>query len=116
MTKTDDHRTTAAEVTIGPAIDCHALEPWDAEVADLFAENAETYRTYDLEERTTRFAEAVIDFLRPIPEGPKTRRLIDQLLGASSSTAANYCEADDSMTLKEFRHRIGICRRESRES
>src|SRR5688500_13447268 len=90
------------------------LEPWETEDAGLLLDDGETYRTYDLEERTTRFAEAVIDFLKPVPEGLKTNRLIDQLLGASSSTAANYCEADDSMTIKEFRHRIGICRRESR--
>ena len=97
-------------------LEAAALEPWDAESAGLLSEDEETYRTFDLEERTTRFAEAVIDFLKPIPEGPKTNRLIDQLLGSSSSTAANYCEADDSMTLKEFRHRIGICRKEARES
>jgi four helix bundle protein len=104
------------EASTLPGHSAGELEPWDAEGAGLLADDAECYRTFDLEERTTKFAEAVIDFLKPIPEGPKTNRLIDQLLGASSSTAANYCEADDSMTRKEFRHRIGICRRESRES
>ena len=96
--------------------DSTQFEPWEEEALGLLSESQETYRTYDLEERTTRFAEAIIDFLKPISEGPKTNRLIDQLLGSSSSTAANYCEADDSMTIKEFRHRIGICRKESRES
>ena len=104
------------DVTLVTEEDERGLEPWDAEDQGLLSEAGETYRTFDLGERTTRFAEAVIDFLRPIPEGPKRNRLIDQLLGASSSTAANYCEADDSMTRKEFRHRIGICRKESRES
>ena len=90
--------------------------PWELEAEGLLSEEVGEYRVFDLEERTTRFAEAVIDFLKPIPEGPKTNRLIDQLLGASSSVGANYCEADDSLTSKEFRQKLGISRRESRES
>src|SRR5437773_2725636 len=48
--------------------------------------------TYDLEERTARFGEAVIDFARIIPQGPVTNRLIDQLVGCGTSIGANYCE------------------------
>lgn len=91
-------------------------EVWDLEAEPGLTEEPGEYRVYDLEERTTRFAEAVIDFLKPIPTGPKTNRIIDQLLGASSSIGANYCEADDSLTTKEFRQKLAISRRESRES
>ena len=71
---------------------------------------------YDLEERTARFGEAVIDFAKTIPEGPVTYRLISQLVGAGTSVGANYCEADDAVSKKEFFQRIGTCRKEARET
>jgi four helix bundle protein len=70
---------------------------------------------YDLEERTAQFGEAVIDFVRTIPQGPVTNRLIDQLVGCGTSVGANYCEADDAVSRKEFFLRIGNCRKEARE-
>ena len=73
-------------------------------------------RTYDLEERTARFGETVIDFLKKVPKGPLTNRLIDQLVGAGTSVGANYCEADDSVSKREFRIKIGTCKKEARES
>ena len=73
-------------------------------------------RTYDLEERTARFGESVIDFLKKAPKGPLTNRLIDQLVGAGTSVGANYCEADDSVSKREFRIKIGTCKKEARES
>ena len=73
-------------------------------------------RVFDLEERTARFGEAVIQFLKKVPKGPLTNRLIDQLVGAATSVGANYAEADDSVSKRDFRHRIGTCRKESRES
>jgi four helix bundle protein len=69
-----------------------------------------------LEERTARFGEAVIDFARTIPEGPLTNRIIGQLVGAGTSVGANYCEADDAVSRKEFFLRIGTCRKEARET
>ena len=71
---------------------------------------------YDLEERTARFGEAVIDFVKKVPQGPITNRLIDQLVGAGTSVGANYCEADDAVSKKDFRNKISICKREARES
>jgi len=73
-------------------------------------------KPYDLEERTALFGEDVIEYLKTIPVTPITKSLIDQLVRSSTSVGANYCEADDSGTKKEFRHRISICKRESRES
>ncbi|MCA9077627.1 MAG: four helix bundle protein [Planctomycetaceae bacterium] len=73
-------------------------------------------RPYDLEERTALFGENVIEYLKGIPVTPITKSLIDQLVRSATSIGANYCEADDSGTKKEFRHRISICKRESRES
>ncbi len=71
---------------------------------------------FDLEERTAVFGEAVIRFLKTVPHGPLTNRLIDQLVGSSSSVGANYGEADDAVSKKDFKHRVGMCRKESRES
>ena len=71
---------------------------------------------YDLEERTARFGEEVIDFLKKVSPCPITNRLIDQLVGAGTSVGANYCEADDAVSKKDFRHKIAICKKEARES
>src|SRR5205085_5661390 len=46
-------------------------------------EEPDTTRVYDLEERTARFGEAVIDFAKTIPQNPVTNRLISQLVGAA---------------------------------
>ncbi len=71
---------------------------------------------YNLEERTAKMGEAIIDFLKQVPLGPRTNRLIDQLTGSGTSVGANYCEADDAVSKKEFIHIIGTCRKEARES
>ena len=71
---------------------------------------------YDLEERTARFGEAIIELTRTIPRGPANDRLIDQLVGCGTSIGANYAEAVDTLTKKEFIQCIGRCRRESRET
>ncbi len=71
---------------------------------------------YDLEERTARFGEAVIRFAKKVPRHPVNDRLVNQLVGAATSVGANYAEADDGVSRNDFRHRIGICRKEARES
>jgi four helix bundle protein len=45
-----------------------------------------------------------------------TSSLISQLVRAGTSVGANYCEADDAVSKKEFRYKIGICKKEARES
>jgi four helix bundle protein len=42
--------------------------------------------------------------------------LIGQLVRAATAVGANYCEADDAVSKRDFRHRISICREEARES
>jgi four helix bundle protein len=79
-------------------------------------EAAPEHHAFDLEERTTRFAESVLRFIKQVPRGPDTNRLIDQLVGASSSIAANYCEADESVSKKDFRFSISRCRKEAKET
>lgn len=71
---------------------------------------------FDLEERTARFGEAVIEFCRRVPTNPVTARLIPQLVAAATSVGANYSEANDAVSKREFRNKIGTCRKESKES
>jgi len=73
-------------------------------------------RIYDLEERTAKFGEAIIQFAKKIPQNPVNNRLIDQLVGAGTSIGANYCEADDDVSKKDFKNKIGTCKKETRET
>ena len=75
-----------------------------------------TTKPYDLEERIALFGEAIIRFLRTLPRDEITIPLISQLVRSGTSVGANYCEADDAVSKKDFRHRISICKEESRES
>jgi len=88
---------------------------WD-DGAALVREQPETKRVYDLEERTAGFGEAIIDFAKTIPQNPITNRIITQLIGAATSVGANYVEADDAVSKKEFLKNIGTCRKEARET
>jgi len=71
---------------------------------------------YDLEERTAKFGENIIKFAKKIPENATTKRIIPQLVAAGTSVGANFCEADDAESGKDFIHKIGICKKESRET
>ena len=70
--------------------------------AGLVREEPETKRIYDLEEQTARFGEAIIDFAKAIPQTPVTNRIISQLIGAATSVGANYVEADDAVSKRNF--------------
>ena len=88
---------------------------WD-DGAGLVREEPDAKRVYDLEERTTRFGEAIIDFAKTVRQNPVTNRIITQLVGAGTSVGANYVEADDAVSKKEFLRNIGTCRKEARET
>jgi hypothetical protein len=86
---------------------------WNDGVTPLVREKAAKERAYDLEERTAKFGEAVIDFAKQIQQDPVTNRLISRLVGAGTSVGANYVEADDAVSKKEFLKSIGtfvLCR------
>lgn len=73
-------------------------------------------RLYDLEERTFQFAKAVRLFVKTLP---KTIANIDdgrQLVRASGSVGANYREANESLSKKDFLMRLKISRKEAKES
>jgi four helix bundle protein len=71
---------------------------------------------FDLEERTAALGEAVIEFCLGLPNNPVAAPVISQLVRAATSIGANYCEADDAESKKDFRHKIALCRKEARET
>jgi four helix bundle protein len=111
---TKDERMTKSEDRNTPAEDSF----WD-DGAGVVREEPETKRVYDLEERTARFGEAIIDFAKAIPQNPVTNRIITQLVGAGNSVGANYVEADDAVSKPRKLSGLkstGTCRKEARET
>jgi len=78
--------------------------------------NGARTQKYDLAERTAQFGEAVIAFVRKIKLDSVTSPLVKQLVRSATSVGANYAEADEAGSKKEFRYRISVCTRESRET
>lgn len=73
-------------------------------------------KQYDLEDRTFRLAHNVRLFIKAIPPTLLNRSDADQLLRSSGSIGANYIEANESLSKKDFFMRIKISRKESKES
>ncbi|MCC6679972.1 MAG: four helix bundle protein [Phycisphaeraceae bacterium] len=77
---------------------------------------SEAEKPYDLDERTARFGEAIVRFCKVLPRDTVNLRLIDQLTRSATSVGANYLEAEDAISRKDFGHRIALCRKEAKES
>ena len=73
-------------------------------------------KQYDLEERTLAFAKKVREFVKKLPKTVANIEDIRQLVKASGSVGANYIEANEALSKKDFRMRIKICRKEAKES
>jgi four helix bundle protein len=80
------------------------------------AQNINVKNNYDLAVRTSSFGEATIIFAKEIPENTINRPLISQLVRSATSIGANYMEADCAESKKDFIHKIGICKKESKET
>lgn len=79
-------------------------------------QNPNVKKKYDLAERTAKFGEDVITFVAKLRDSPVNRPLISQAVRSSTSVGANYMEADGAESGKDFYHKIGICKKESKES
>ncbi len=73
-------------------------------------------RIYDLEERTFQFAKSVRFFIKKLPRTIANIEDGKQLIKSSGSVGANYIEANESLSKKDFVFRIKICRKEAKES
>jgi len=71
---------------------------------------------FDLEERTAKFGEDIIKFAKRIPKNTITISIINQLIKSGTSVGANYCEADGAESKRDFEHKIGICKKEAKET
>ena len=71
---------------------------------------------YDLEKRTLDFAKRIVQFCKKLPKNTINTELIRQLIRAGCSIGANYIEANESLSKKDFFYRIKICRKEAKES
>lgn len=73
-------------------------------------------KQYDLEERTFKFAKRTRIFIKLLPKTVGNIEDGKQLVRSSGSMGANYIEANESLSKKDFVMRIKICRKESKES
>ena len=71
---------------------------------------------YDLEERTFKFTQKVINFLKIIPKKLANNEIAKQLIRSAGSVGANYIEANEALSKKDFVMRAKICRKEAKES
>lgn len=70
----------------------------------------------DLEERLAVFGERINALAKRLPKADENRRIKDQLVGAGTSVGANFCEATESVSKKDFRFSISRCKKEAKEA
>ena len=73
-------------------------------------------KQFDLEERTYAFAKDVRGYIKKLPRTVANIEDARQLVNASGSVGANYIEANEALSKKDFLMRIKICRKEAKES
>ena len=73
-------------------------------------------KKYDLEERTAKFGESVIRFVRNFKSDSVNKPLISQVVRSSTSIGANYMEADGADSKKDFKYKISLCKEEAKET
>ena len=71
---------------------------------------------YDLEERTAKFGENIIDLCKFIKQDLITKPIISQIIRSATSIGANYMEANGASSKKDFRNKIFICKKEAQET
>lgn len=71
---------------------------------------------YDLEERTAKFGENIIEFCRSLEQDVIIKPIISQLIRSGTSVGANYMEANAASSKKDFKNKIHICKKEAQET
>jgi len=72
-------------------------------------------KQYDLEERTLKFARCAVNFCKGLPKTVIEGEIAKQLARAATSVGANYIEANEALSRKDFLMRIKICHKEAKE-
>lgn len=73
-------------------------------------------KRYDLEGRTLKFTKQIIKFINTLPKNLANVEISRQLIRSAGSIGANYIEANESLSKKDFVMRIKICRKEAKET
>ncbi len=73
-------------------------------------------KPFNLEERTLLFSKTLINTCHKLPRNNINQRLVDQLIRSGTSIGANYREANETDTKKDFKHRIRIAKKEAKET
>lgn len=73
-------------------------------------------KQYNLGQRTFKFSKQVIDYVNSLPRTLANTETQKQLIRSSGSVGANYIEAEEALSRKDFVMRIKISRKESKES
>ncbi len=71
---------------------------------------------YDLEERTFLFTKNVVLFIKQLPRSVSNIEFVKQVIRSSGSVGANYIEANESLSKKDFLMRTRISRKEAKET
>lgn len=71
---------------------------------------------YDLEERTAKFGGEAIKFCKDLPLNEITKSLVNQVIRSATGIGANYMEANQASSKKDFKNKIKICQKESNET
>jgi len=71
---------------------------------------------YNLEDRTVKFSEDIIIFLKKLKKDVLIMPLANQLIRSATSIGANYCEANGASSKKDFKNKIYICKKEAKET
>jgi len=79
-------------------------------------QNPNDKNKYNLAERTSKFGVEIIVFIKSIKESNINRSIISQPIRSATSIGANYMEADCAESKKDFVHKIGICKKEAKET
>lgn len=73
-------------------------------------------KQYDLEDRTLEFGKRIIRLAKALPKNTVNFKLTDQVVRSGTSMGANYREANETETKKDFLFRMRICRKEGKET
>ena len=73
-------------------------------------------KPYDLGERTKKFAKKIREYVKNVSKTLANIEDVKQLIKSSGSVGANFIEAEESLSKKDFVMRIKICRKEAKES
>lgn len=71
---------------------------------------------YNLEDRTIKFSEEIIELVKKVQLDTINKPIINQLVRSATSVGANYCEANGASSKKDFKNKIHICKKEAIEN